>query len=61
VFSICFLGKLGERTMNLFKFTQLDPAIMHELVGCAEHVERAHQYQVSMVSDALSSPVHSAS
>lgn len=47
--------------MNLFKFTQLDPAIMHELVGCAEHVERAHQYQVSMVSDALSSPVHSAS
>ncbi len=44
--------------MNLFKFTQLDPTIMHEFVGCAEHVERAHQYQVSIVSDVLSSPVY---
>ena len=43
--------------MILFKFTQLDPAIMHELVS-AGHVERAHQFQVSTVSDALSSPVH---
>jgi hypothetical protein len=46
--------------MILFKITQLDPVIMHELVA-AEPVERAHQYQVSTASDALSWPVHPAS
>jgi hypothetical protein len=46
--------------MILFKLTQLGPVIMHELVG-AEPVERAHQYQVSTPSDALSSHVHPAS